>query len=157
MVILGLGLGPSMSTYNIAVQNAVQRSQLGVATSSTQFFRQIGGTVGVALFGAVLTHNVAAVSAKFPAPAGAPAHVMDLGDLRRMAIANASDAASASAPHVAAGLPAAAEIRTLIVQAIVGVFSVAVGIAALAFVLVLLIPVLPLEHRGPPGLPVSEG
>ena len=67
VLVMGIGLGPSMSTFNIAVQNAVPQNQLGVATSSSQFFRQIGGTVGVALFGAVLIHSFATEAAKLRA------------------------------------------------------------------------------------------
>jgi hypothetical protein len=42
----------------IAVQSAVPRSDLGVATSLTQFFRSVGGAVGVAVMGAVKTHRL---------------------------------------------------------------------------------------------------
>jgi EmrB/QacA subfamily drug resistance transporter len=53
MVILGAGIGLTMQTMILAVQNAVQMSELGVATSSVNFFRSMGGSVGVALFGAL--------------------------------------------------------------------------------------------------------
>ena len=52
LLIVGLGLGPSQSLFSLAVQNAVPTHRLGVATSSGMFFRQIGSTIGVALFGA---------------------------------------------------------------------------------------------------------
>ncbi len=55
MVIIGLGLGPSFPLYTLAVQNAVDDSKLGQATSSTQFFRQMGGVIGVAVMGAVFS------------------------------------------------------------------------------------------------------
>jgi len=55
MVLLGLGLGCVMQVLVLAVQNAVDRRDLGVATSSTAFFRTLGGAFGTALFGAVLT------------------------------------------------------------------------------------------------------
>ena len=60
MVVVGLGLGPSQSLVNLIVQAAFPPSQIGVATSSTQFFRQIGNTVGVAIFGTLLTLNLTA-------------------------------------------------------------------------------------------------
>jgi EmrB/QacA subfamily drug resistance transporter len=60
MVVVGLGLGPSQSLVNLIVQAAFPMSQIGVATSSTQFFRQIGNTVGVAIFGTLLTLNLTA-------------------------------------------------------------------------------------------------
>ncbi|WP_394650555.1 MDR family MFS transporter [uncultured Deinococcus sp.] len=55
MVLVGLGLGPTVSLFTLAAQSAVSRQEIGVATSSGTFFQQMGGTIGVALFGAVLT------------------------------------------------------------------------------------------------------
>jgi EmrB/QacA subfamily drug resistance transporter len=59
MVVCGLGLGPAMPLYTLALQNAVEGSKLGQATSANQFFRQIGGTVGAALMGTVLATALA--------------------------------------------------------------------------------------------------
>ncbi len=52
--LMGLG-GMALITHLIAVQNSVQRSRLGIATSAVQFFRSIGGTIGVSLMGTVLS------------------------------------------------------------------------------------------------------
>jgi EmrB/QacA subfamily drug resistance transporter len=49
----GLGIGPTMAIFTIIVQNSVPWQKLGAATSSLTFFRQIGGTVGLALAGAI--------------------------------------------------------------------------------------------------------
>ncbi|HTK33736.1 MAG TPA: MDR family MFS transporter [Caulobacteraceae bacterium] len=147
VLIMGIGLGPSMSIFNIAVQNAVPRGQMGVATSSSQFFRQIGGTVGIALFGAVMTHNLATEAAKLPAHPGAQVHVIDLSDLQRMALGSAADGPSTSVAHAAA-TATTPEVRAVVVHAISGMFVLAVGVAMTAFLLILRIPVLPLEHRG---------
>ena len=57
MMIVGLGLGPTMPVFTLAAQNAVSFSQLGVVTSVTQFARSIGGTLGAALFGSVLVNR----------------------------------------------------------------------------------------------------
>jgi EmrB/QacA subfamily drug resistance transporter len=54
MIILGIGLGPALPLYTLAVQNSVNPREIGAATSSSQFFRQIGAVVGVAVFGTVL-------------------------------------------------------------------------------------------------------
>jgi len=54
----GMGMGLTMVPMLIAVQSAVPRSDLGVATSLTQFFRSVGGAVGVAIMGAVKTHRL---------------------------------------------------------------------------------------------------
>lgn len=51
MALVGFGIGLAVPVVNLAVQNAFSRQYLGVATSSSQFFRQIGGTIGVAIFG----------------------------------------------------------------------------------------------------------
>jgi EmrB/QacA subfamily drug resistance transporter len=50
MVVLGVGLGFNFQPAVLAVQNAVPPSQMGVATSSVTFFRQMGGTIGTAAF-----------------------------------------------------------------------------------------------------------
>jgi EmrB/QacA subfamily drug resistance transporter len=53
MFVAGLGIGPTMAVFTIAVQNAVPFNKLGVATSNLTFFRQIGGSVGLAIAGTV--------------------------------------------------------------------------------------------------------
>ncbi len=57
MIILGLGIGVSMSLFTIIVQNAFPFRQLGEVTASLTFFRSIGGTIGAALFGTVMTNR----------------------------------------------------------------------------------------------------
>jgi EmrB/QacA subfamily drug resistance transporter len=60
MIILGIGIGPALPIYNLAIQNAVNPREIGAATSSTLFFRQIGSTVGIAIFGTILATVLAA-------------------------------------------------------------------------------------------------
>ncbi|HEX8441896.1 MDR family MFS transporter [Archangium sp.] len=60
MILVGLGLGPSLPLYTLAIQNAVPPGQVGVATSSVTFFRQMGSTIGVALLGTVFASTLAA-------------------------------------------------------------------------------------------------
>lgn len=59
MVLMGLGLGQMMQTLTIASQNAVEAKDIGVATSSSTFFRQMGGTLGVAIFLSILFNTLA--------------------------------------------------------------------------------------------------
>ena len=59
MFVMGSGLGFTMQVLVIAVQNSVDRTDMGVATSSVQFFRQMGGSFGAALFGAILSSRLA--------------------------------------------------------------------------------------------------
>ncbi len=58
MVMLGLGLGQMMQTLTIASQNAVTAADIGVATSAATFFRQMGGTLGVAIFLSILFNGL---------------------------------------------------------------------------------------------------
>jgi len=60
LVLIGAGLGLTMLTLLIAVQQSVSRTQLGIATSLNQFSRSIGGAVGVAIMGTVLSAGLAA-------------------------------------------------------------------------------------------------
>jgi hypothetical protein len=59
MAILGIGIGMVMPVLTLAVQNAVDRKDLGTATSSVVFFRTIGSALGAAVFGAILTNRLA--------------------------------------------------------------------------------------------------
>ncbi|MFZ1249809.1 MAG: MDR family MFS transporter [Candidatus Saccharimonadales bacterium] len=59
MLLLGFGLGLTMPVTTLAVQNAVDRSEMGTATSAVTFFRSIGSSLGAALFGAILTNRLA--------------------------------------------------------------------------------------------------
>ncbi|HTH37639.1 MAG TPA: MDR family MFS transporter, partial [Pyrinomonadaceae bacterium] len=59
LVLIGTGLGLTMLTLLIAVQQAVERPKLGIATSLNQFSRSIGGALGVAIMGAILTVGLA--------------------------------------------------------------------------------------------------
>ena len=59
MYVLGAGLGFTMQVLITVVQNSVDRSDIGVATSSVTFFRQMGGSFGTALFGAILSSRLA--------------------------------------------------------------------------------------------------
>jgi EmrB/QacA subfamily drug resistance transporter len=67
MLLCGLGLGPTFPLYTLAVQNAVEPRYLGQATGTSIFFRQIGGTVGVAVMGTVLAGVLAAALTGLPA------------------------------------------------------------------------------------------
>ncbi len=73
-VILGLGLGMVMQVLVLAVQNAVDYKFLGVATSGSVLFRQVGGSIGVAVFGAIFTNRLAhELATRLPRAAQVPA------------------------------------------------------------------------------------
>ena len=56
-VIMGFGLGTSFPLYTIAIQNGVPQQYLGIATSSAQFFRSVGGSIGLAVFGSYMVRR----------------------------------------------------------------------------------------------------
>jgi EmrB/QacA subfamily drug resistance transporter len=86
MILLGIGIGPSLPIFTLAVQNAVNPKELGAATSSSQFFRQIGSTVGVAVFGTILASTLSLQIPKYmPADlqkAGVGAASFNMGQLQ---------------------------------------------------------------------------
>ncbi len=77
MFITGLGIGPTMSVFTIIVQNAVPIRQLGVATSNLTFFRQIGGSVGLALLGTVFANRFAGEVVPQLRSSGVPRQLVD--------------------------------------------------------------------------------
>ena len=58
MLVLGLGLGMVMQVLVLAVQNAVEFRVMGVATSGSILFRQVGGSIGLAIFGAIFSNSL---------------------------------------------------------------------------------------------------
>ncbi|AWC31554.1 MDR family MFS transporter [Bacillus cytotoxicus] len=78
MIIIGLGMGLVMPTLTLALQESFPKKDLGVVTSSSQFFRQIGGTFGITILGSImnntsgtiLTEKLVPVLEKFPPQAG---------------------------------------------------------------------------------------
>ncbi|WP_293180043.1 MDR family MFS transporter [Oceanithermus sp.] len=81
MVSMGLGLGPGMPLFTLAVQNSVPPERMGTASSATQFFRQIGSTIGIALMGAVLAASLQSQLAA-SLPEGLQNGTVDLGQMR---------------------------------------------------------------------------
>jgi len=83
MYVLGAGLGFTMQVLVTVVQNAVDRSDIGVATSSVTFFRQMGGSFGTALFGAILSSRLTVhiAEAVRQLPAGASSAAGKVGDV----------------------------------------------------------------------------
>ncbi|MFE7972578.1 MFS transporter [Streptomyces shenzhenensis] len=73
MAVLGAGIGLVMPVLILAVQNSVRPADLGTATSANNYFRQIGGSVGAAIFGTLFAGRLTdALSERLPAQAGAP-------------------------------------------------------------------------------------
>ena len=133
MIVLGLGVGLVMQVLVLAVQNAVDYRNLGVATSATTLFRSIGGSIGVSLFGALFAASLATnLAADLPAGVSFPA---------------------ATAPAAIQALPSAVRVPYLqaFTAALHPVFVPAAAIAALAFALSCFLKEMPL--RGAPSTP----
>jgi EmrB/QacA subfamily drug resistance transporter len=62
-VVLGVGMGFLMQITSLIVQNSVEQKDMGVASSSRAFFQQIGGSMGVSLFGVIFIHRLASTMA----------------------------------------------------------------------------------------------
>lgn len=76
MIIFGVGLGVGMPVFTLTVQNAVSPADLGVATASSQLFRNLGGTIGIAVLGTVMSTRLASnLKAKMAAGGAASAQV----------------------------------------------------------------------------------
>ncbi len=144
--IIGLGLGQCMQTLVIAVQNAGPRSDMGASTASATFFRQIGGTAGVAIFLTILFNTLGpnitkAFGGKLPAGAGA-------------GVANLSENTSGIQ-----SLPEAIKTPVLIgfTESITTVFYVAGAVALLATVVLLFMKEIPLAGMNPAAAAVEGG
>ncbi len=75
LLILGLGLGLTMQVLVLAAQNAVDHRLLGVATSGASLARQIGGSIGVSVFGAIFTNRLGReLAQRLPPGVHAPTH-----------------------------------------------------------------------------------
>lgn len=97
MVVFGIGLGIALQVYTLIVQNATARRDLGVATASTQFFRNVGSTVGIAVFGTIMSSGLAGNIASHLPP----------GVAEQMAASGQEvNAGAVLDPSVLAGLPA---------------------------------------------------
>ncbi|HZS23770.1 MAG TPA: MDR family MFS transporter [Gaiellaceae bacterium] len=127
MLVLGAGLGMVMQVLVLAVQNAVDFRNMGVATSGSILFRSIGGSIGIAAFGAIFTNELAK-HLHLPAGTHAPASV--------------SPAAIKALPHAARNAYAHA-----IAASLHPVFLVAAFIAVFAFLLTWLLREVPLRDQ----------
>ncbi|WP_290050985.1 MFS transporter [Amycolatopsis solani] len=144
--IIGLGLGQCMQTLIIAVQNAGPRSDMGVSTAAATFFRQIGGTAGVAIFLTVLFNTLLpnitkAFGGQLPAGAGA-------------GIGNLSENTSGIQ-----NLPEAIRTPVLIgfTESITTVFYIAGGVALLATIVLLFMKEIPLTNAAPAAAAMEGG
>nr|WP_045234019.1 MDR family MFS transporter [Deinococcus pimensis] len=162
MVLLGLGMGPVNSLLTLAVQNATPREQLGMATAANQFFRQIGGTLAVAVFGTLMTTRVASDlgSALPPAARTLPGQLQEAVSSPQLltspdALAQVQGAVTGLlGADVFAGILSA--LRGVLAGAVQEIFLVAFALAALGLLVVVLLPERRLGGRGQERV-IAEG
>lgn len=134
LVLVGLGIGMTMQNVVLAIQNAVPTADLGAATAAAQFFRMIGGTLGLAAFGTVMTTRLSQWAER-ALPGGQLPGGLDL-DL------------VASDPTAIARLPEGLQeaLRDGLATSITFTFLVSVPLLVLAFVLALRLREVPLRE-----------
>ena len=87
LAITGIGLGPAQNLFGLVIQNAVPVTELGSATSMSQFSRQMGSTVGVAIFGTLLVNSLTAeLPKRMPLLPGTSEHTLDLAHAQSQAM-----------------------------------------------------------------------
>jgi EmrB/QacA subfamily drug resistance transporter len=87
MIVTGLGLGLLIQNLALVVQNGVPSRHMGAATSAVQFFRSIGGTIGVSVMGAILTSGLPAHGDASPAQLADAIHPVFMLGVVLMAVA----------------------------------------------------------------------
>jgi EmrB/QacA subfamily drug resistance transporter len=151
MIITGLGIGVLMSLFTIIVQNAFSKDLLGQVTSGITFFRSLGGSIGVAVMGAIVTNvYTSKLAASVPAPLKPFVNVNQLANLN----------SSASAINVKGALlhlgPAAellfkqlaVNVKDSFVSSITLSFTIGMFMMLAAFVVALFLREIPLRGRG---------
>jgi len=138
MVVIGAGLGSFMQVMTLAIQNSVDRSQLGTATSSATFFRSLGSSFGAAIFGTVLTSRLAIHLAQAFPHASSAASSLNLSSIQ-------SGAALSHLPP-----EASYKVMQAFVTSFHDMFLLAIPFALLAFVAALFLRETPLSSTHEP-------
>ena len=156
MVMMGLGLGFNFQPVILAVQNAVSPREIGVATSSVTFFRQMGGTIGTAAFLSVLFTRL---------PTEVGSRIGDAAAANPEAAAQAQQLAQGGMDDLLADTTRIAEFPLLVAPFREGftatidlVFLIAAGVVAIGFFVFLFLPQLTLSDKsGIQAMQESEG
>jgi EmrB/QacA subfamily drug resistance transporter len=145
MVMLGLGLGFNFQPVILAVQNAVSPREMGVATSSVTFFRQMGGTIGTAAFLSLLvTRLPQEIGDRIGAAAASdPETAAQAQELSRAGIEEVTSDTSRIADFPLLVDP----FREGFTASIDLVFLIAAGVVAIGFFVFLFLPQLKLSEK----------
>lgn len=143
MLIIGIGIGLVMQVIVLVIQNDAPARDVGVATSTATFFRSMGGSLGVAMFGAIFASRLNSEVAALPS-----------------ALAKGLPSGSQIDPHQIRLLPAAAQdvFMTAFVHALQPVFLVGAIFTSITFFLALMLKQVPLRStmHGSAGLGAEE-
>ncbi|GGD77610.1 MDR family MFS transporter [Paenibacillus nasutitermitis] len=155
MVFFGMGLGFGMPVFTLAAQNAVKPTELGVVTATSQLFRNMGGTIGIAVMGSIMTsrlaNNIKTASASGPDLSSADPEVLkQLAPLQNPQILLDKpqlDQLQASLPTEIQGMveQLVQMLRDALSSSLTTVFLSGAGLVAIALVLVLFLKELPLR------------
>ena len=161
IVVMGFGLGNTFPVFTIAVQNAVPQSLLGVATSATQFYRSIGGAVGLAVLGSYMAGRFSTKLTASLTPEireAVPAEQLAALSSNPQSVVNPDALASLKAALGEAGdrggelaQDLLAMLRESLASAITDVFLVTTVIALAAMLVTLFLKEIPLRGTGPTG------
>ncbi|REF35284.1 MDR family MFS transporter [Thermasporomyces composti] len=143
MLLFGSGLGFTQQVLVLAVQNTCERRDLGIATSAATFFRSLGGAVGVALFGAILSARITSAIPSLLAERGAT-------------VPSSDSSPRLGTPSEIAALPEPlrSAIREGFTLGLDTIYLLLVPLVLLAFLAVLAVKEVPL--RGPGPVPVPD-
>jgi hypothetical protein len=170
MVVLGLSLGLTMPVFNIAVQSAFDRTHLGVVTASTQLFRSVGGTVGIALLGVIFSNTLAdkaatLASTNFAQSARQQMDVTDPNVLQGLMMPTSQDKLTASLQHLPAPAQAIAmhnfevfinAARIDFTESVAHVFLISYLLALAAFGVTIFLKEVPLHASKKPADKLAE-
>jgi EmrB/QacA subfamily drug resistance transporter len=148
MMVMGIGLGITMPVFTLAVQNAVDPRLVGVATSSIQFLRTMGGSLGAAIFGAVLANRFGpALGAAMPADAARtlPPAVLAAFSTPQALMNPATTARLASGAESTALAPIVAAVRLALARSLHEVFLAGTLVVAVSAVVTLMMVDIPLR------------
>lgn len=146
VMLCGLGFGAIQPIFALVVQNAAPQEQLGAATASTQFFRSIGSTIGVAIFGSILLSVYHQQFARI-VPVGTPAALLApfANPLQLFELRPQLDVAFAQQPELLQKLLAG--VRTSLVQALRLIFVCSATLMSAVVLLNLLLRDVPLRKK----------
>jgi EmrB/QacA subfamily drug resistance transporter len=161
MIMVGGGLGVTFPIFTIAVQNAFPHNKLGVVSAATQFFRSIGGTMGVAIMGSLMNNNLKSEMGNLLVKHAEPAKIlpqqllsklqdpqamMNIGKMKESAI-------QMPVPVQKPFLLILGDLRFALSSSITDIYYIATFIMLIGVVLMLFIEEIPLrktQHERPP-------